>query len=233
MVARQLPLQFEFYTEQTFDSFFVGPNVEIVEVLKQASATNGEQFIYLWGEKGSGKSHLMNSCCHWASRQGRDVRLLPMQQLIGMPPEMLEGLAGTELLCLDDIQLIGGDAEWEMAIFDLFNQQRERGQQLIVAGNCPPVSFMGTLADLKTRLSWGLTLELRGFNDEERVASLVQQAEALGMALAPDAARYLLVRFPRDPHSLSQLLTMLDRESMAAQRRLTIPFLKEVLCRLE
>jgi len=226
---RQLPIQFEFYTDQTFDSFYVGPNVEVTETLKKFSAVNGENFIYLWGEKGSGKSHLLNSCCQWASSQNRDVRLLPMQQLREMAPELLEGLAGTEILCIDDIQLVCGKSDWEVALFDLFNQQRASGQQLIIAGDCPPASLNCDLADLQTRLSWGITLALKPFNDEEQLEGLIRQATALGMDFGPEVGRYLLSRFPRDPASLSKMLEKLDQESIAAQRRITIPFLKGVL----
>ena len=229
MMNRQLPIQFEFYTDQTFDSFFVGPNKEITEALKKISATNGERFVYLWGEKGSGKSHLLNSCCQWASERGRDVRLLPMRQLLEMSPELLEGLAGTELLCIDDIQLVCGRQDWEMAIFDLFNQQREYGQQLIIAGNSPPASLNCHLADLQTRLSWGVTLAFQPLNDEERLESLIRQAASLGMEFGPEVGRYLLSRFSRDASSLSKILEILDQESIVAQRRITIPFLKEVL----
>lgn len=229
MINRQLPIQFEFYTDQTFGSFYVGPNIEIIEALKNFLTESSECFIYLWGEQGDGKSHLLNSCCELASRRGSDVRLLPMSQLLEMSPEIFEGLAGIELLCIDDIHLACGRPDWEMAVFDLFNQQRESDQQLIVTGNRPPTKLACCLPDLQTRLTWGVTLALQPFNDEERLESLSRQAAALGMELSPEVGRYLLSRFSRDAASLSRMLEMLDRESIVAQRRITIPFLKEVL----
>jgi DnaA family protein len=229
MISRQIPIQFEFHTTQTFNSFYAGSNLEVVEALKHFSSVNEEHFIYLWGEKSAGKSHLLNSCCQWANRQGRDVRLLPMQQLLNVEPEFLEGFSGAELICIDDIQLVCGNSDWEIAIFDLFNQQRESGQQLIITGGCPPVSLKCDLPDLQTRLSWGITLEIKSFSDEELLEWLTRQAAVLGMSFSPEIGRYLLARFPRDPQTLNGILATLDQESMVAQRRITIPFLKSVL----
>lgn len=225
----QLPLQFEFHKNQTIDSFFVGPNNEVINGLRRFVADADEPYLYLWGTTGSGKSHLINSCCQLAHSQKRNVLLLPMRDLVAMEPERLEGLADSELVCVDDVQLVNHSPDWEIAFFNLFNQLRDNGHQLLVSASCPPTDLDCTLADLKTRLAWGLTLELKPFNDDERLAALISRATSLGMVLSPDVGCYILARFPRDFRSLWQLLEKLNQASLAAQRKITIPFLKQVL----
>lgn len=225
----QLPLQFEFHKSQTIDSFFVGPNREVIANLCHFVADGTEPYLYFWGATGAGKSHLIHSCCQLANSQKRNVLLLPMRDLVAMEPECLEGIADSELVCVDDVQLVSHSLDWELSFFNLFNQLRDNGHQLLVSANCPPTDLNYVLADLKTRMAWGLTLELKSFNDDERLAALISHAASLGMVISSDVGGYILARFPRDFCSLWQLLEKLNQASLAAQRKVTIPFLKSVL----
>lgn len=228
-MKEQLPLEFEFHAQQTFDSFYAGPNFGVIESLARFADEEEEQLFYLWGEEGSGKSHLLNGFCHFADSMGVVARLLPISLLAELKPAVLEGFAGAGIVCVDDVQLLCGREDWELAFFDLFNQQRDQGLKMVVVGSIPPAMLDCLLPDLKTRLEWGVTLQLKPFDDEQRLEALIWQASANGIELTPDVGRFILSRLPRDPGSMNRLLTELDFSSMSAQRRITIPFLKETL----
>jgi DnaA family protein len=228
-MAQQLPLQFEFRANQTFADFFPGSNQEIIDHLKNCVAGTGEHFIVLWGKPGQGKSHLLQACCHQAQNQnGRSFYFdLGMAKL--PDPLMLSGLDECDLVCLDNIEHIAGNSVWEQAFFNFFNQHRDQNHQLIISAPCTPNDLSIQLPDLKTRLNWGLTLKLKSLSDDDRIAALIFKADQLGFEIAPQTGRFLISHYDRKPESLWALLEKLNHESLAAKRKLTVPFLKEIL----
>ena len=142
---------------------------------------------------------------------------------------MLEGLERADLVCLDDVDALAGAQEWEQAVFALYNGLREHGGRLLAAGPVPPAALPLELEDLRTRLAWGLVYQLQPLDDEDKLRGLQQRARERGLELPDAVARYLLQRCRRDMASLLHCLDELDRASLAAQRRLTIPFVKEVM----
>jgi DnaA family protein len=218
----QIPLRFQAREDKTFASFVPGTNHQLIGILRQSS----EPFIYLWGEAGSGKSHLLQACCSDASARQLSSVYLPLIELIQHPATCLDGLETMDRVCLDDMQAIQGQAEWEAALFHLFNRIRDAGHQLLVSANAPPADIDIKLADLASRMNWGVTLQLQTLGDEDLLQALIARAETLGMQLKPDAGRFMLTRFPRDPQSMWQLLDTLDQASLTEQRKLTIPFLR-------
>lgn len=142
---------------------------------------------------------------------------------------MLEGLEAFSLVCLDDLEVLAGKKDWELAIFNLYNQLRETEARLIVASDRPPKKLPMQLADLASRLTWGPCYHLFPLNDDERLDLLISSAERRGMTMSVEIATFLLQRTPRDIHFLTLLIERLDQASLAAQRRLTIPFVREIL----
>jgi len=228
-MAQQLPLHFEFRANQTFEDFFPGANQEIVTHLQQCVAGLGEQQIFLWGKSGQGKSHLLQACCHQAQRHKLSSFYFDLAHAQLPDPAMLSGLDDYNIVCFDNIEAIAGNAAWERAFFNFFNQQRDRGHQLIVSASSAPNAIAIRLPDLKTRLNWGLTLKIQPLTDSDRVAALIFKADHMGFEIAPQAGRFLLTHYHRDLASLWALLEKLDRASLAAKRKLTIPFLKQIL----
>lgn len=228
-MPQQLPLPFSFNPELGFEQFHPGANAEQVAHLRRAAAGTGEGLIFLWGEPGSGKSHLLNACCRAACQLRRSVSYLPLGVLRDFGPDMLEGLEHMDLVCLDDLERVAGDEAWEVALFVLFNRLREEGHDLIAASTVPPVQLPILRPDLKTRFGWGLTLKLHAPSDEDKLAALELYARSLGLDLPPQVARFLLAHHRRDPSALRELVDRLDQATLAAQRKLTVPFVKAFL----
>ena len=228
-MLRQIPLPLTFNPEHGFEEYYPGGNAEVVAHLRLAARGQGEPLIFLWGEAGLGKTHLLHACCQDAQRAGLSVSYLPLKSLREYGGEVLEGLEGQGLVCLDDLDAIAGDEAWEQPLFDLFNRLRDVEYGLIVSARVPPVDLPIKLSDLKTRLSWGLTLMLRRFSDADKLAALSLRARLLGLSMPPHVGRFLLNTCRRDLPGLMQLLEQLDRATLAAKRKLTIPFLKTYL----
>ena len=228
-MPEQLPLPFTFNPELGFEQFHPGANAEQVIHLRRAAAGAGERLIFLWGEPGSGKTHLLNACCRAACQLKRSVSYLPLGAVRDFGPELLEGLEHMDLVCLDDLERVAGDAPWEAALFVLFNRLRELGRDLIAAAALPSAQLPIRLPDLKTRFGWGLTLKLQALGDEDKLAVLELYAHSLGLELPPQVGRFILARHRRDPQGLRELVDRLDQATLAAQRKLTIPFVKTLL----
>lgn len=224
---RQLPLGIRLRPEATFDGFVPGYNAEVVATLRESF--DQPRSLYLWGGAGSGKSHLLQAVCHDAAQRGIGVVYLPLAQAQELAPEMLEGLELLPRICVDDIQAIAGQADWEQALFHLYNRVRERDGGLVIAGAAPVAALGLELPDLGTRLAWDLVFQLQPLDDDALQQALRLRAQALGMELNEEVAAYMLRRCVRDVSVLFALLERLDRESLSAQRRLTIPFVREFL----
>jgi len=176
-----------------------------------------------------GRARHRQTACQKVSAAGATPAYLPLGQADEVSPEVLAGLEHLALVCIDDIQAIAARPEWEAALFHLYNRIRETATPLIMSGNAAPRAVDLKLADLSSRLSWGLVLQLHALNDEEKIAALTLRAKGRGIELPDDVARFLLRRCPRDMPGLFELLQRLDLASLAAQRRLTIPFVRELL----
>lgn len=225
MAYQQIPLNLRLRAEATFDNFIAVGNESIVHNLRQA----GEQYIYLWGEQASGKTHLLQALCHQFWLENKSAAYIPLLDDEISEPEILLGLESMELVCLDDLQAISGKANWETAVFNLYNALREEGGRLLVSATTAPNLIGLQLADLTSRLNWGVVFQIMCLQDEAKVTVLQGRAEQLGLTLSREVADYLLKRSPRDMASLFALLNQLDTASLTAQRRLTIPFVRQYL----
>jgi DnaA family protein len=225
----QMPLQFEFQSNLTFASFFAGHNSELIAQLQALAGNGTEQQIFLWSEKGGGKSHLLQSCCHLAKALGKDPFFFQFDAKHLPSPTLLEGLEQVELVCLDDIHCIAGHSEWEQALFNFYNSHRQNNHKLLLAADCPPKYLPIALPDLKTRMAWGLTLKIQALRDDQIIDALTFKAHFLGFDIPPRVGRFLLSHYVHDLPTLWQLLERIDKATLAAQRKLTIPFLKQIL----
>lgn len=134
-----------------------------------------------------------------------------------------------DLVAVDDVQAIAGDADWEAALFGLFNRCRDRGTRMVFSADRGPASLPIVLADLRSRLAWGLTLAIQPLDDRGRLELLRSLARRHALDLPDEVARYLLERTSRHPNDLVETVNRLDHASLAAQRRLTIPFVRDHL----
>ena len=229
MSATQLPLQFEFRANCTFADYFPANNAEVLAHLQHCIAGHGEQQVFIWGEAGLGKSHLLQACCHQAQQQGDSSFYFCLQKNQLPDASLLIELDNFDIVCFDNMEVIAGNSAWELAFFNFFNQHRDKEHRLILSAERAPNELGIALPDLKTRLNWGLTLRLQPLAADNRVTALIFKADLMGFEIAPQVGRFLLAHYDKDLSSLWALLEKLDKASLAAKRKLTIPFLKKIL----
>ena len=199
---QQLPLAISPAPAPTFGNFIEGANAEaLLRVRELAEGRLREAIVYLWGEAGSGRSHLLRAAAAAAA-------------------------PGRELVVADDVQALEEPAQ--IALFNTINMAREGRGAVLAAGNAAP----GQLAlreDLRSRLGWGLVYQLKALSDEDKARHLRAEAERRGLRISDEVIRYLLSRLPRDLPSLNAALELLDRYSLAHQRHITLPLVREAL----
>lgn len=225
----QLALPLRLADHAVFSSFHAPGNEALVATLVDIATPTGKGHghgCWLWGASSSGKTHLLQAVC---DRAGDRAVYIPLAALAAAGPAVLEGLASRDRVCIDDIEIVAGNAAWERALFALCNQVLDAAGQLIIAASMAPRECPFALADLRSRFSRLPVFHLRDLDDEQRVAALQLRAEHRGLELPVETARYLMHRSRRDMGSLYTLLDKLDLESLRAQRRLTIPFVRGVL----
>jgi DnaA family protein len=228
-IDRQFPLDITLDDGASFDNFFNGGNGQLVAAIRSCCEGGGEQFLFLWANQGTGKTHLLQAACRLAGELNRSAAYVPFTMAPQLSTEMLLGLEEMDLVCLDDIQLVAGNEEWEQALFHLFNRIRERNGRLIIAADRSPSALHLQMPDLTSRLSWGPAYRLLELEEKEKIAALVDGAKRRGMELTTDAACYIFKHYRRDMGSLLTLVDKLDRASLAAQRRPTIQFIRTIL----
>ncbi len=227
---KQLALQVGLDDSSTFDNFYISANnSQALAYLYEQRSSCLEQFTYLWGSTGAGRSHLLQAVCHHFDARDAASFYLPLKQVADFAPEILEGLENLTLVCLDDVQAIVGNKEWELAFFSLFNRLRDSGTRLVVAANCAPRELAIELPDLLSRLQSGVVFQLHGLRDEEKRYALQLRATQRGIALSEDVLNYVLQRNERSMQALLSLLEQLDQFSLQTKRRITVPLLRELM----
>ncbi|GGI20404.1 MAG: DnaA regulatory inactivator Hda [Oxalicibacterium faecigallinarum] len=220
---RQLLLDLPADKPQTLASFVTGANAEVKQLLQRIEQNQAdsldERTVYLWGEAGSGKSHLLQA-----------LAALPQARLIDSASATSAFDYDPAVRCylLDDVERLSDDNQ--IAAFALFNQVRERGGNLVASGNAAPAK-LAVREDLRTRFGWGLIYQVHGLSDDEKIAALTQAAQTRGLPLNDGVLPYLLTHFARDMRSLSAMLDALDAYSLETKRPITLPLLRELLQR--
>jgi DnaA family protein len=212
----------------TFASFLTARNVELVTHLRHVAAATPAGATWLAGPHTAGKTHLLQAVCA-AAASGRRAAYLPLESLLPFGPAAIEGAEQLDLACYDDVAVVAGLDDWEARLFSIWQRAQDRGATLLFAARENPAQLAFTLADLRSRLSSSTVFAVRELNDEEQLEALYLRARLRGFELPPETARYLQRRLPRDMRSLCEVLDTLDDAAFAAQRRLTVPFLKEIL----
>ncbi len=228
-MSDQLPLHIGLRDSATFANFYPASNEQLIAELRRCVMNQGEHFIFFHGISGTGKSHCLQAVCHAATKQQLQATYLPMRDIQSMPVDLLEGLEQFDIVCIDDVESIAGNREWEVAIFNLYNRIRDNSGYLMVAANSKPDELGIHLKDLQSRLTWGLVFQIESLDDAALALTLQLRAKTRGMELPDDVAAYILKRSSRDMNTLFSLLEILDRESLVEQRKLTIPFVKNYL----
>lgn len=222
----QLALPLQLADHAVFRSFLARGNEALVATLEELASAPSQPGCWIWGPQASGKTHLLQAVCE---RAGDASAYVPLGQLAGAGPEILDGLASRAPVCIDDLHGVAGDAGWEAALFGLCNQLHDAGGALVVAADAPPGATGIALPDLESRLARLPAFALKPLEEADRARALQLRARHRGLELPDETARYLLRRTRRDMASLYALLDRLDAEALRTQRRLTVPFVREIL----
>jgi DnaA family protein len=198
---KQLALGISPPPQPTLENFVPGANAELLARLRELKAGKfADNVLYLWGESGSGKSHLLQAC------------------------GVLQACSGTH--AVDDVENL--DEAAQISLFNAINEARQSGAVVLAAGNAPPAQ-LPLREDLKSRLAWGLVYQVKLLSDAERSTYLRAEAARRGMQLPDEVVAYLLTRMRRDLRSLTAILDRLDQVSLELKRPITLPLLREAI----
>jgi DnaA family protein len=218
---RQLALGLAPSPAPAFDNFFPGRNVEAMSALHSlASGQSGEHFVYLWGERGCGRSHLLQAAVAAASSRGIIARYIAAGETLPADD------SGVRMLAVDDVEKL--DAQAQLEFFRLYNALRECQGAVLAAGNVAPARLQ-LRADLLTRLGWGLVFQVHALSDDDKRVALKRHAAARAFDLRDEIVEYLLRHLKRDLPSLMAVLDALDRYSLETKRPITLPLLRQLL----
>jgi DnaA family protein len=228
--ARQLLLDLDVTPPPSFETFLGTANRELLAHLRQLvpalmNKEAVERSFYLWGESGSGRSHLLQALCY-ATPAGHARFASPKSSLAAFDFD-----PAVMLYAIDDCHVL--NPAQQIAVFNLFNEVRAHpGSAFVAAGSHAPLA-LAVREDLRTRLGWGLVFQVISLQDTDKPAALYQAARARGLTLAEDVPAYLLTHCPRDMGSLMRLLDALDRYSLEQQRAVTMPLLRAMLASIQ
>ncbi|MDF1822222.1 MAG: DnaA regulatory inactivator Hda [Alcanivoracaceae bacterium] len=224
--SAQLPLPLQLRDASSFASWEAGDNQPIVDGLRGlARARKGQ--LFLWGQPGSGRSHLLEAVVREALDRQEQVSMLAGTELPDLPPSLLEGLEHADWLVIDDLDQVAGLADWEEGLFHLYNRCLSAGVAMVFAASGPPAELGVRLPDLASRLAAGPVYRIQPLADADLENLLVRRARGRGLEVGADVARFVVARCGRSPAALMACLANLDRAALASQRRLTIPFVKQ------
>lgn len=225
--SAQLPLALRYPPDQRLETF-VDPPVGALAQL-HALAMAGGDWVYLQGADGTGKTHLALATCAAADAGGRRAAYLPLQAARGRLRAALDAIEGNELVALDGLDAIAGDRDDEHAVFEFHNRARAAAVAVLYTAQAAPDALSLSLPDLRSRLSQCVRIGLAPLDDAGRRTVMRDRAQRRGLLLDDAALDWMLHRVGRNITALAGLLDTLDRASLAAQRRVTVPFLRQVL----
>lgn len=227
---RQLSLNVTLPDGFSFESFCPLPGNEDILTLLQTPFWEEFPQIFLFGESGSGKSHLLQACCYRLQADFYAANYLSLRDLSKFGTRVIDGLDGNAtLLALDDVDTVMGNRAWEEALFHLINRCRERQQALLLSARKKPHELGCELADLTSRLLWGPIYQLRSLDDNQALEVFKWRARNRGFEITDQVAAYIHKNAPQDMQSLMHLLQSLDTESLNDGRKITRQFVQKVL----
>lgn len=225
--SRQLPLALRYPPDQRLDTFVAPPPGAIAQLQAAATGASGD-WLYLSGPAGSGKTHLALGACAAAEEAGQRAAYVPLNAAAGRAKDALEALQA-DLVAIDGLEVSAGDGDDELALFEFHNRARGAGIRVLYVATRGPDALGLGLPDLRSRLGQCSRIALAPLDDAGRRQVLRARADRRGLAMDDAALDWLLERVGRDLAGLTARLDALDRLSLAAQRRITVPFLRNAL----
>ncbi len=226
---RQLPLPIRLDTRATLGNYIAGDNLQVVKCLSDLLGRSPERQVFIWSRARRGKTHLLQALTRLAGNNNQVAAYLPMAQFKDASPQILENLDQLTLVCIDDVDKISGKSEWAEALFHLINRCRAKHCPLVFTASGNPQSMPVALPDLASRFLWGQVFHLKPLEDDDLVHFLRTRSNEHGLEIPGEVLRYLIRHSRRDVGVLVKQVEKLDEEALIRQRRITVPFTKEVL----
>lgn len=222
----------------TFETFIDASDSPLLSVLNKLTAKDSQsqsqhqlepQQYFLWGAACTGKTHLLQAICNAQTHSQKNAIYLPMKELVDQSPNILNDMQQLDILCIDDVDAVLGKKEWDRQLFILINEFRANNKSMVLTATQNPLDTKVSLPDLASRLVWGSVYKLNLLEDEDKIRAIQKHAKVRGLEVSTEVGSFLLKRFPRELNKLIALLDTLDKESLAQQRKVTVPFAKSVL----
>ena len=215
----------------SFDSFVAGHNSELVHHLTKVAEGNEVLApLFIWGESGGGKSHLLNSCFSLAIENEQKPMLVSLSDLAAEngSEAILADLDEYNIYLIDGLDHVAGMLKWEEKLFQLCNYARDRDRSIIISAIKPPTSMDLRLRDLVTRLMSGLTYQVLPLGEDQKITALQERASDRGFEISEEAVKFILNRYRRETGNLFRILDKIDQASLEQKRLITIPFLRSL-----
>ena len=225
----QIPFEFGNFQKIDFASFIEGENQDLLDFLITVTKKKKNDCLYIWGSQGTGKTHLLQAACKQADDMNSQVTYIPLKQHEEFDSEIFNGLGKLDLICVDDLEFISGNLEWQQRLTLLYNEIRDNNNSIIISSTSSPKNIKIELDDLKSRLVWGQVHKIKPPNDELKIEILKRKASERSFELSESVAEFLIHRTERDLNSLIKILDVIDHSSLAAKRKVTIPFVKKLI----
>lgn len=225
----QIPFQFGNNQQHDLAMFLQGENETLLQLLKSIANNEHPHCLYLWGLQGMGKTHLLQAVSKKANELNLHVAYIPLKQLNDISVEILHDLGDLDIVCIDDLECITGHRQWQQGLTWLYNELRDNGHSLVMSANISPTNIPLEVDDLKSRLSWDQVSQIKPPSDELKIQILKQKAELRSFELSDDVIEFIIRRVDRDLGTLMRILDKIDHASLAAKRKITIPFVKELI----
>ncbi|MEC7875624.1 MAG: DnaA regulatory inactivator Hda [Pseudomonadota bacterium] len=225
----QIPFEFGNFQKIDFTSFVQGENKNLLHLLNVIAKKERSHCLYICGSEGTGKTHLLQATCKQADEINYHASYIPLKNHRDFNPEILNGLGKLDLVCVDDLEFISDNLEWQQRLTLLYNEIRDNNNSIVISSAFSSKNINIELNDLKSRLVWGQVFTIKPPDDQLKIEILKRKATERSFELSNNVAEFLINRFSRDLNSLIKILDEIDRSSLAAKRKITIPFIKELI----
>ncbi len=228
---KQLGLSIPFRDHCDFENFYAGDgNTELLKLLRTFPLSEQVRTVYVHGAPQSGRSHLLEATSQHAQANDCSSVYLPVRSLLATAgPEVLDGLEVIDVLCIDDVDAIAGRADWEEALFHLYNRGAQQQQRVLFSASTAPRNVRFSLRDLGSRLGASVVYRLQSLDDQDKLACLKLRAANLGMEINQQVAEYILRRSRRDLRALVEVVELLDSAALGERRQPSIPLVRQTM----
>ena len=224
---RQLALQIQINERASLNNFFVSKNNnKTIQILKDLLNSNNGAQIFIDDLGSNGKSYLLQAICNDFSNSNNPSIYIPMQEAINLDPSILEGVSELNLICIDDVDLINKQREWEIALFNLINECYEKECLLLLSGS---INKLEAIPDLVSRIKKMEILRLEAINDDELLEATQAISKNLNIKISEKNLNYLMNNSRRDIKTIFRTLSQLEKESLERKKSIGLNLIKEVI----